>query len=306
MIEIISTTGETFSTCRSHLLADLSRLASESCRLSLDDIIRHAVFIGDQWDKAYAHRVEPRCETETTPPTEDFAEHFRISPTREFSVDELVLRFGDSENCLVLRRCHNSAGTEIKLYGQRALSDFQAAFGNNVLDAWLAGYEAATRLSQRVALARVSRHNMAIEVTAVGQIEAEIQTLQRRLDRIITENTPRKPRKKPIGYVYFVLDPSRRRIKIGYSKKPEDRLTKMRTWCPDGKILGYVPGTISNERYAHKLWKHTHVELEWFDATPDLLRWCQECIDKNELILNPDDIALEPRRERRQLSAVAN
>lgn len=76
------------------------------------------------------------------------------------------------------------------------------------------------------------------------------------------------------SYVYFVQAMESRRIKIGFSAKPQYRLLDISTYCPEPvKMLGTMPGTSQDERTIHKKFAAHRVIGEWFRDAPEILEF---------------------------------
>lgn len=69
------------------------------------------------------------------------------------------------------------------------------------------------------------------------------------------------------GYVYFLR--FRDRIKIGFSTCLVSRFEAI----PHEEILGYVPGTMRDEKRCHAAFAHLRENGEWFRIEPDLLEF---------------------------------
>lgn len=77
------------------------------------------------------------------------------------------------------------------------------------------------------------------------------------------------------GYVYAIECGGR--IKIGFSEKPEHRLSKIASDAPfPCQLLGYWPATLAEELEVQKQFQAVRVHGEWFASTEDLLRFIAE------------------------------
>ena len=83
------------------------------------------------------------------------------------------------------------------------------------------------------------------------------------------------------GFVYFILPKAQSTggVKIGYSKCPEKRLVRVQK---DAilrlKLLGYVPGTRSDERRLHSFLCTQRMYGEWFATTSNVHRFIREIL----------------------------
>jgi hypothetical protein len=73
------------------------------------------------------------------------------------------------------------------------------------------------------------------------------------------------------GFVYFIVNYQARKVKIGYSTNPEQRLKQLLTGN-DGKLelAKVIPGTVKDERKYQRLFCHSKIRREWFELTPEL------------------------------------
>ena len=72
------------------------------------------------------------------------------------------------------------------------------------------------------------------------------------------------------GYVYFIHGGDR--IKIGYSRDPEERLSTLQTSTADHlQIIGSIVGDKSKERSLHEQFGHLKIRNEWFRPEADLI-----------------------------------
>ena len=67
------------------------------------------------------------------------------------------------------------------------------------------------------------------------------------------------------GYVYFLR--FRDRIKIGFTTDTPTRFKAI----PHDEVLGFLPGTLLNERQCHTAFAHLREQGEWFRPEDDLL-----------------------------------
>jgi hypothetical protein len=79
------------------------------------------------------------------------------------------------------------------------------------------------------------------------------------------------PQAFPIGFIYFLEQPSLARIKIGSTCNPTSRLKHLASWMPEPPvILGLIPGGASEEMRWHERWAALRVHREWFTANDEL------------------------------------
>lgn len=81
-----------------------------------------------------------------------------------------------------------------------------------------------------------------------------------------------------MGFVYFVLAPSVRRIKIGFTdESPEIRLNALRTASPVAlERLALIAGSLEFEKLLHARFRRHRTHLEWFRANPELTAFILE------------------------------
>jgi hypothetical protein len=82
------------------------------------------------------------------------------------------------------------------------------------------------------------------------------------------------------GVVYFILDTTSHAIKIGFClKNPEKRLAALQTGNSNAlRLLGYVYGIESHEKFLHKQFSPYHRQGEWFSVdilsgVDGILKW---------------------------------
>lgn len=86
-----------------------------------------------------------------------------------------------------------------------------------------------------------------------------------------------------MGHVYFISDGAL--VKIGYTKNnPKKRLQQLSTGSSEKLyLLGYVYGSNELEKTLHRIFHR--VNLEWFSATPALIKYINE---NNEMSVDID------------------
>lgn len=114
------------------------------------------------------------------------------------------------------------------------------------------------------------------------------------------------------GFIYAIE--SGDWIKIGFSRKPEQRLNKIASDSPiPCVLLGYWGGTLSDEGAIHKEFRHLHARGEWFVGAPELRAFvaehAQERVFRNKrddqrfTIKNGDGVLAVWRKNRRLTQA---
>lgn len=77
--------------------------------------------------------------------------------------------------------------------------------------------------------------------------------------------------------LYFILNPKRDAVKIGYSETPLKRMSDLQTASPDKLfLLGVCPGGASEEGTLHLRLDHIRLHGEWFRYTAELLSVAEE------------------------------
>lgn len=75
--------------------------------------------------------------------------------------------------------------------------------------------------------------------------------------------------------IYFIQDTETRRIKIGVSTDPAQRLKQLQTaHASELKLIAVMDGSFSDEQALHQLF--TRKRGEWFEPTKDLLAFISE------------------------------
>ena len=79
------------------------------------------------------------------------------------------------------------------------------------------------------------------------------------------------------GYIYYASD-GHGRIKIGHSQNPWSRVSEMRCWNPDVKVVATekCDDYFALERQRHEQFKSDHLALEWFRESEALLSHINE------------------------------
>jgi Meiotically up-regulated gene 113 len=68
-----------------------------------------------------------------------------------------------------------------------------------------------------------------------------------------------------MGQIYFFVDYDNKKVKIGHSKNPKQRLKQIKTGYPGKLVIAKtVPGTPHDERKYHRLFCHDRIIREWF------------------------------------------
>ena len=71
--------------------------------------------------------------------------------------------------------------------------------------------------------------------------------------------------------IYFVQCTGTRYIKIGYSEKPQARLSSLQTGSASAlRLLASIPGTKDREKELHSQLKHLRVQGEWFYPSEEI------------------------------------
>lgn len=89
------------------------------------------------------------------------------------------------------------------------------------------------------------------------------------------------------GWVYFILDGNRKRVKIGYSKNPASRLEQIRTAIPAATLYYATPGNQTDEAELHRKYESIRISREWFRFSKEIRDW-----------ILADEIAREQRRNK--------
>jgi hypothetical protein len=80
-----------------------------------------------------------------------------------------------------------------------------------------------------------------------------------------------------VGYVYFLF--AAQAVKIGFSKKPRDRISDVRVgMAGQPEAILVVPGTRADERALHVELAVFRKSGEWFVAAPEVMRLVIRCL----------------------------
>jgi hypothetical protein len=86
------------------------------------------------------------------------------------------------------------------------------------------------------------------------------------------------------GFVYFFQPAGGGRIKIGWSKRPNERLSELAVWSPMPLVLlAALPGHHMHEQMVHARFSHLRAHLEWFEPGPDLIKFIEERLAAGKL-----------------------
>ena len=90
---------------------------------------------------------------------------------------------------------------------------------------------------------------------------------------------------KQVQKVYFILEETSRKIKIGKSKNPSERFRMIQTGHSKKlKLLATYPEDI--EEKLHELFKPYHIRGEWFDFCPEIEEWItNNCLKEKKMII---------------------
>jgi hypothetical protein len=98
------------------------------------------------------------------------------------------------------------------------------------------------------------------------------------IDRHCARREARLVRPSRSGMIYFVEAVGCDRIKIGFTKKLEERVLSLQTGCPfPVRLLRAQKGTLRDEADLHARFWSAHIEGvgEWFRASTDLLAYIE-------------------------------
>ena len=76
------------------------------------------------------------------------------------------------------------------------------------------------------------------------------------------------------SFVYLICNSTSKRLKIGYSSKPDSRLKSLQTGSADNLyIYAVIPGGIKLEKRLHLMFSHYHDKGEWFEYAEDIFNY---------------------------------
>ena len=82
--------------------------------------------------------------------------------------------------------------------------------------------------------------------------------------------TAPSPTRATAGFVYFIADEDGY-IKIGHASSVPSRIASLQTATRHHlRLIGFIPGTLADERALHAKFASSHVRGEWFAPTPAL------------------------------------
>jgi hypothetical protein len=92
--------------------------------------------------------------------------------------------------------------------------------------------------------------------------------------KVATAQNPRSRPSQKTGFVYFIQGTATQLIKIGYTVDVDARLAHLAIGSPDRLILlGFCPGTRSDESFAHNQLSDCRSHGEWFRPEPRVLEF---------------------------------
>jgi hypothetical protein len=73
------------------------------------------------------------------------------------------------------------------------------------------------------------------------------------------------------GYVYFFVDETSLKVKIGFSKSPSQRLKAIQTSYPGTLVIKKtIRGSQYDERQYHRIFVHSKIKREWFHLSEEI------------------------------------
>ena len=74
-----------------------------------------------------------------------------------------------------------------------------------------------------------------------------------------------------MGFIYFIVDPDRNQVKIGYSANPTKRLKQLETATSSKLVLAAaIPGDRKIEADYHYHFAMYKTRREWFELSPEI------------------------------------
>jgi len=103
---------------------------------------------------------------------------------------------------------------------------------------------------------------------------------------------PHRPKK--VASVYFIGAGDR--IKIGFSRRPTERLKDLQTSHHlKLELLATMPGSFQTEARLHKRFAHLKQKGEWFVARPELIEYIDQLNGKRKPKPEPEIVGYPPR-----------
>ena len=76
------------------------------------------------------------------------------------------------------------------------------------------------------------------------------------------------------AFIYLLHDIDQHLLKIGYSTNPPRRFKEIKNANTNQiKIIGIIPGSLTNEAILHTRWKKYNYKLEWFNYEEEILEY---------------------------------
>lgn len=93
-----------------------------------------------------------------------------------------------------------------------------------------------------------------------------------------------KPPRNEVAFVYLGINKLTKRVKIGFSSKPEMRERTLQEEVPDFQIIHKVKGTWQDEQNLHAKFASKRIRGEWFDLSEEEIEMAKTIMDSNILL----------------------
>ncbi|EGJ31224.1 MULTISPECIES: GIY-YIG nuclease family protein [Moorena] len=117
---------------------------------------------------------------------------------------------------------------------------------------------------------------MAVERSKLPEYASDAQTFIRlhKATGTLVQSCLSSPEEENPARLYFILDKGRNAIRIGYTTNPNGNIRGLETKSVKTlELIKIIPGSAKMETEFHRKFQHLRISGEWFDATPEVMRY---------------------------------
>ena len=93
-------------------------------------------------------------------------------------------------------------------------------------------------------------------------------------NKVMYGNKKESRENEKTGYIYLVQNTHTKSLKIGFSKKPKNRVSQLNTSSEFPiKLLYKIKGNTKEERAIHRKFNEHHKKLEWFEYSESIVQY---------------------------------
>lgn len=113
----------------------------------------------------------------------------------------------------------------------------------------------------------------------------EVQAEHLRKETCAPKEKP-KTQRNEVAFVYLGINKLTKRIKIGFSSKPEMRERTLQEEVPDFQIIHKVKGTWRDEQNLHAKFASKRMRGEWFDLNEDEIEMAKTIMNSSASVVS--------------------